>query len=417
MPFLSVSQYLAQTQTACAAPGIAGAQGATGATGAPGASGARGATGTTGATGANGVTGPTGLKGDPGQQGASSFSVNPIAIGIDTGLNNQAFDTVAIGKDAGNTNQRLEAIAIGLSAGQTNQGTSAIALGSAAGFVGQTGYAIAIGNYAGNTRQGAFTVAIGSQAGGTDQKYSAIAIGESAGNDTQQVGGVAIGRNAGNNNQGAHAIAIGSLSGTTNQPPNSIILNASGISLNSANDGFYVKPIRSDNVSTVSPLAYNTTSNEIVTSSKISDVTIPSWCFDAGTFTTVVYGSGSEVVKYDTCVTNNSYSPTPGSGQWISNGNYMLRVSFCGNFSCPASTSIRGEAYLASATVNASNIFARAFISAVSIDGNLTITTGSFEQLVVVAPGDELRVEYVDTSGNTVFVRRSTFNIQIVSYL
>ena len=228
MPFLSVSQYLAASRTTCAAPGIAGPAGPTGVgftgpigpTGIQGVPGTNGTNGTNGSNGATGVTGPTGPKGDQGIQGISTFSVNPVAIGVGAGTNGQSTEAIAIGHVAGNT----------------YQGYGAIAIGPYAGYNGQTGYAVAIGNYAGNTAQGGSAVAIGSGAGST--------------------------------NQGAFAVAIGNYAANSNQSSKTIVLNASGgvfnVSAVTSEGGFFVKPVRQDITNPVYQLALNATTNEIV---------------------------------------------------------------------------------------------------------------------------------------------------------
>jgi hypothetical protein len=312
MPFQSVSQWLAQSQTVCAAPGVPGPTGSgiTGNTGPTGPSGA-GPAGPTGA-GATGPTGPTGLQGGTGLQGITGptgpggppqgFSVDPIAIGIlagdlgqvaraiaigyEAGRYNQQTEAIAIGDNAGFTGQKTNAVAIGNSAGGYTQGDGAVGIGTNAGYTGQKDYAIAIGYNTGNDTQGEGSVAIGDSAGNTDQKNYAVAIGNHAGQIDQKIYGVAIGHYAGNNTQGEKAIAIGLGAGTgaqgdnaiaigdgagnTNQPANSIVLNATGLNLNGdTGNAFYVAPVRSDNAQTLA-LAYNPTTSEIVTSTSVA---------------------------------------------------------------------------------------------------------------------------------------------------
>merc|ERR1712062_193106 len=72
---------------------------------------------------------------------------------------------------------------------------------------------------------------------------------------------VAVGYDAGRQNQGADAVAVGHLAGDINQNSNSIILNASGVALNAANTGFYVKPLRTSAVTNA--VQYNTATGEI----------------------------------------------------------------------------------------------------------------------------------------------------------
>jgi hypothetical protein len=235
MPFLSVSQYLAQTQTTCAAPGIQGDKGATG----PGLTGARGPTGVTGERGPTGpgLTGARGATGVTGPPGFSpNFQIDPIAIGIGAGDTNQYPGGIAIGRNAGNVSQLNNGIAIGYQAGQTNQGEvdgCAIAIGKQAGQSNQLDYGvaigyqagwsnqfnntIAIGQQAGKTNQSSYSIAIGSEAGNQNQFINTIAIGQKAGKSSQEANSVAIGTNAGYQTQGEKAIAIGYYAGNTNQ--------------------------------------------------------------------------------------------------------------------------------------------------------------------------------------------------------
>jgi len=218
MPFLSASQYLAQSRTVCAAPGIAGPTGYTGATGVIGPTGVIGFTGPLGVTGPIGPTGPT-----------ASFSVTPIAIGIGAGV---------------------------------GQGTSSIAIGNTAG-VGQGISAISIGTNAGNFSQSPESIAIGRNAGFTGQSLNSIAIGSNAGMTGQNEFAVAIGNNAGMSGQGAYSIAIGYKAGESQQNNFSIILNADYQPLNSTTTGFYVQPVRVDNLSTLSQVGYNAATKEM----------------------------------------------------------------------------------------------------------------------------------------------------------
>jgi len=135
-------------------------------------------------------------------------------------------------------------IALGENAGQTSQGAYSVAVGASAGSTTQGVSAVAIGYLAGATTQGQQAVAVGVSAGGITQGSGAVAIGNGAGYNTQGVSAVAIGVDAGLTTQGANAIAIGEQAGGTNQPANSIVINASGIALNGAAAGFYVRPIR-----------------------------------------------------------------------------------------------------------------------------------------------------------------------------
>jgi hypothetical protein len=145
------------------------------------------------------------------------FASNNIAIGRDSGTPDQDvnMNTVSIGGGAGDTNQGQSAIAIGYVSGNANQGANALAIG-------------------GNTAQ-------------SNQGTQAVALGFAAGQ----------------NNQGAYSVALGSFAGNS-QVANSIAINASGTTLNPANAGFYVNPIRS--ASAKSSILYYDTSTKEVTS-------------------------------------------------------------------------------------------------------------------------------------------------------
>lgn len=283
MPFLSVSQYLAQSRTVCAAPGIAGDTGPIGRIGPTGMTGERGATGPTG----NGVTGERGATGVTGATGApANFSIDPIAIGISAGSFNQQQKSVAIGYDAGKSYQAAQAIAIGFAAGYNQQKSDAIAIGSSSGYTNQNSYA----------------VAIGANAGQTNQKQSSIAIGDGAGNYNQGNNSIAIGTSAGRNNQHEYTIILGTQNDYTE--------------LNSQRSGsFYVAPINSNNAITLA-LGYDAANKEIVTSTGIgtgvgtnsvwmyygSNISIPSgnnqqltW---TGTTTNSTVGTGSDLTTW-----------------------------------------------------------------------------------------------------------------------
>ena len=72
-----------------------------------------------------------------------------------------------------------------------------------------------------------------------------VHIGTKAGENNQGTNAVAIGNQAGMNEQGDNAIAIGNKAGV-NQKEGSIVLNASGITRNTTQQGFYVDPVRSE---------------------------------------------------------------------------------------------------------------------------------------------------------------------------
>ncbi len=153
---------------------------------------------------------------------------------------------IAIGHEAGQTNQGISAVATGFRAGQTNQGLQSVATGAFAGSETQGEYSVAIGFAAGQTTQGTNSIATGNGAGQTNQGSSAVAIGHAAGFM----------------NQGTNSIAIGHEAGWLDQHFNSIVLNATGVTLNTAStNAFYVAPIRSENTSL--QLYYNTGTNEV----------------------------------------------------------------------------------------------------------------------------------------------------------
>ena len=170
---------------------------------------------------------------------------NATAVGWLAGYNNQGTAAVAVGREAGEINQGQYAVAVGPGAGYTGQNDYAVAVGYGAGATTQGNAAVAVGDNAGNDTQGNYAVAIGVNAGATTQGTDAVAIGPGAGTTTQGTAAVAIGVYAGQNSQGASAVAIGQLAGQNSQAANSIVINASGVALNGAAAGFYVKPIRS----------------------------------------------------------------------------------------------------------------------------------------------------------------------------
>ena len=275
MPFLSVSQYLAQSRTVCAAPGVQGDIGPIGPIGPTGMTGERGGTGPTGTgvTGERGATGVTGATGPPGV--SPNFQIDPIAIGISAGNVSQQQKSVAIGYDAGKSNQAAQAIAIGFAAGYNQQKSNAVAIGSSSGYTNQSGKCIAVGYNAGGSNQGIDdpdadpAIAIGSDAGATNQGTGGIAIGTQAGNNSQYYQAIAIGSAAGRTRQGAGSIAIGTRAGNTDQPANSIVLNATTSTLNgSTAEAFYVAPVRINNSITLA-LGYDSTNKEIVTTTAI----------------------------------------------------------------------------------------------------------------------------------------------------
>jgi hypothetical protein len=106
-------------------------------------------------------------------------------------------------------------------------------------------------------------IAIGYVAGSGGQGDHSIAIGGNVAQGAQAEEAIAIGYAAGQTNQGLNAVALGSGAGNNSQAANSIVINARGISrsLNAADSGFYVAPVR--NLTSNNFVYYNTTTKEI----------------------------------------------------------------------------------------------------------------------------------------------------------
>lgn len=212
---------------------------------------------------ANGGTGQTTLTGIKSILGLNGTSV---AIASEAGLTNQGNNGIAIGAEAGKSNQDVNAIAIGAGSGRTNQGLAAISIGYVSGDGAQGSNAIAIG---GNSAQ-------------SNQATQAVAVGYAAGQY----------------NQGTNAVAIGAFAGNNGQVNNSIAINASGSSLNPANAGLYITPIR--NVTSANSLYYDATTKE-VTYGTITGVTT------VGSIATSSNVNGATI-------SNNTISLTPANG-------------------------------------------------------------------------------------------------------
>lgn len=242
---------------------------------------AKGGTGTSTLTGlvvGNGANSMSGLTGT--QKGETIVYNTTTNSWILTGS-----QKLAVGRNAGLNSQGIEAVALGSEAGYINQGPFGIALGAGAGNLNQSTEGIAIGVHSGRDHQGEASVAIGSSAGDDNQGNLAISIGNKAGYSKQSSGSIAIGNNAGTYDQGGDAIAIGNYAGSDAQSAMSIILNASGSTLNSSNQGLYVKPIRSGNNGPGSLLQYNASTSEIYASNSLTNATITD---------KVIVGSSSE---------------------------------------------------------------------------------------------------------------------------
>ena len=187
-----------------------------------------------------------------------------VALGKEAGSVTQGTNSVAIGRGAGKTNQGNTSVAVGAFAGITSQGAGSVGVGSNAGNSNQGTNSIAIGNSASTVSQGTESISVGLLAGQTSQGTKSVAIGSNAGKTTQARDSVAIGNSAGLTSQGEDAVAIGRLAGQTSQAPNSIALNATGVALNPATTGFFVKPIIGQPVGFgVGVLIYNPATGEI----------------------------------------------------------------------------------------------------------------------------------------------------------
>ena len=194
-------------------------------------------------------------------------------IDIQSSLSNQS---ISVGNSAGNTGQGLNAVAVGNSAGNTGQGLNAVAIGNSSGLNSQQNQGVAIGYVAGRNNQGTSSISIGNGAGYNTQESDSIAIGTSAGGDQQSKDCIAIGKNAGANQQSTDSIAIGSDAGRVSLQPNciaignhaaqnssvgnSITLNASNTSLDPANSGLYINPIRTTSTGINNTLVYDSNS-------------------------------------------------------------------------------------------------------------------------------------------------------------
>jgi hypothetical protein len=211
------------------------------------------------------------------QSGQNSQGSFAVALGWAAGIQQQGQDGVAIGRFAGMTNQNFDSVAIGLSAAGWTQGLQSVAIGREAALFSQKDQAVAIGAFAGSNiqsthgvavgfnagrqNQGTLATAVGAFSGMTFQRDFATAIGSGAGQFGQGTGAVALGQSAGYTNQGAFAVAIGLQAGYTNQSANSIVINATGLPLDAATSGLFVKPIAS--VAGSANLIYNTGTGEI----------------------------------------------------------------------------------------------------------------------------------------------------------
>ena len=160
------------------------------------------------------------------------WTADPVAIGQDAGLTNQAAQSIAIGTEAGSDTQGTLCVAIGNQAGRTAQGDGSVALGNLAGFTNQALGCFALGQNAGYSDQSNYAAAIGADAGKISQGVQAVAVGNASGNEYQGSYSVAVGYKAGDKNQGTNAVAIGSRACNSSQPNSSICINGSSSFLN-----------------------------------------------------------------------------------------------------------------------------------------------------------------------------------------
>ena len=172
-----------------------------------------------------------------------------VAIGDGAGYNYQSTDGIAIGTyAAGNNNNGngWATIAIGRYAGEENSGSQSVAIGSYAGNNGLGYHSVAIGHYAAPNGSGQRTVAIGDYAGESNPSLGSIAIGYASGAAASNYS-VAIGYGAGSAGTtalGQYQIAIGAYAGAVYGYDNSIVLNATGDDFDSTASGFFVNPVR-----------------------------------------------------------------------------------------------------------------------------------------------------------------------------
>lgn len=205
-----------------------------------------------------------------------------------------------------------------------DEGGIAIGIKSFAGF---TGSNIAIGSNSAATDG----IAIGDGAksyGGSISVGKAASSVPSSGLNTISIGNysreygeskdnsIAIGTYAGSYGMGKNSIALGNFASFQSAHDNVIIIDGSGSGLNSlTGSSLYISPIRkSQNISNLSPLYYNSDSSEVVHGSSISYTT------------TVAVGVGTSIVTLDDITWNiNNLSIFTGFGvAW--NGSLFVAV-------------------------------------------------------------------------------------------
>jgi len=171
---------------------------------------------------------------DPTKSGSLSIQDGNINLS-----SNLLDSNVNLGNDAG-LNAGINCTNIGNKTGE-NSGDNCINLGFQAGYQNCLDNAINIGNGAGISSSGENSISIGTLAG------------------AGLIGGY----------NGTNSICIGESAGQTNASDNSIIINATGFTLNSPNEGLFVKPIR-DLATYSKVLAYDDITGEIFSSTGAS---------------------------------------------------------------------------------------------------------------------------------------------------
>jgi len=293
------------------------------------------------------------------QKQGISGTYNAIAIGYQAGQTSQNYRSVAIGDSAGTSTQSYQAIAIGYLAGNSGQQFQGTAIGAFAGQTNQGSNAFALGAGAGGTNQGANCVAIGVLAGGNGQATQAVAIGYGAGGSSQATNSVAVGYNAGYTSLGANAIAIGNQASYGSSVANSICINASGSTLNPANAGFYVNPIRSLTTTTASYLntIYNSSTSELVYSSNPAPINFVTLTTATSTLTAPL--ASLYIVNGTTVTAIVLPNPTTCSGSLVTfrknNANPSISVTVTGGSSIAPYNGISGLATITYSQI--SNIY------------------------------------------------------------
>jgi hypothetical protein len=241
---------------------------------------------------------------------ANSSGYNNVGIGNSAlKTNTTATDNVAVGYNALKlTTSGGQNVAIG--SGTLNNMTTGIgnvAIGYNTLYSNQTGqYNMGFGAGALYSSTGDKNVAIGENAlQGVTSGSGNVAIGYSATSNGNSTGSTSIGYLAGNLGQNGYSIAIGYKAGSaTVQSSNSIIIDATGSSLSTSNNGTYISPIIS--LSSGSPMYYDDTTKQLtyLSSSRKYKNTIKDLNID----TNVIYD-----LKPKTFLLNND----PNAGQQI----------------------------------------------------------------------------------------------------